>query len=588
MVAESSTPTKDLSQSFGSLALNSTPSVHAVRAESEMQGDVGRESGDGSGLPAELLSTVLGMLLSLDDLATAARVNRAWRISALSPSQLRACAIDDDRPTAPSAHSRALALTRAVSRAPMPPKPPPPELWLNPAAFSPFLHFRTPQSPRRPAHTAFSNPVTASSGAANAVEVSSSSLASGVSFGGAAPATPEAAVACRQAEGAEGRGWNSEDERAAGSAYGGTGERGSWSSPRTPSPVAMREGEVTTLEEEVADAVKHGRFLGDLDLRSPRITDRTLQRVLRACPRMQSLRVQHVCMGATFNGSPPPFHSLLSPTSPYHLPASTSPSPSSSPHQLPLTTSASPIPPFPLTSPPPPPYPCGCLPLSARGLAGIGALCPRIKALTLTLQHVVFSCDLAGVMACVGALPRLEMLVVDLHMPFFGQSVKPDAMWSTHSCFTHQAMAALVSAGPAPLAALSLSPCALTPSSFTLLATAFPRLMALDLQELQSKPLHLTHALPLQALQHLQALALGPTLMPAPGGWELPLRGLQRLRLEMDFLPSQELLGQLRCSCPKLKSLHLLWGRVHKGGVMEAYVCPLSLETISSLYSNNQ
>ncbi|GJP71251.1 hypothetical protein CLOP_g2102 [Closterium sp. NIES-67] len=528
------------------------------------------------------------------------------------------------------AQPRARAHPRCLPRAHAP-KPPPPELWLNPAAFSPFLHFRTPQSPRRPAHTAFSNPVTASSGAANAVEVSSSSLASGVSFGGAAPATPEAAVACRQAEGAEGRGWNSEDERAAGSAYGGTGERGSWSSPRTPSPVAMREGEVTTLEEEVADAVKHGRFLGDLDLRSPRITDRTLQRVLRACPRMQSLRVQHVCMGATFNGSPPPFHSLLSPTSPYHLPASTSPSPSSSPHQLPLTTSSPPcspqpshaapptcsaspphtprdssspplssprplpspqVPPpsphSPLTSPPPPPYPCGCLPLSARGLAGIGALCPRIKALTLTLQHVVFSCDLAGVMACVGALPRLEMLVVDLHMPFFGQSVKPDAMWSTHSCFTHQAMAALVSAGPAPLAALSLSPCALTPSSFTLLATAFPRLMALDLQELQSKPLHLTHALPLQALQHLQALALGPTLMPAPGGWELPLRGLQRLRLEMDFLPSQELLGQLRCSCPKLKSLHLLWGRVHKGGVMEAYVCPLSLETISSLYSNNQ
>ncbi|CAI5947545.1 unnamed protein product [Closterium sp. NIES-65] len=586
MVAEPS----DLPKAFTSLALSSSAApLRTVPNENATggvagRGDLGRGSGEETGVPVEVLSSVLQMLPSLDDLATAARVNRAWRISALSPSQLRACAIDDDRPTAPSAHSRVLA----HSRAPMPPKPPPPELWLNPAAFSPFLHFRTPQNLRRTGNTIPAN------AAGDPRESSLSSCASCEPLGGTTPATPEAKLTGRRMDGVE---WRE------GCAHGGGG--GAWPSPRTPSPVAAREGELMAFEEEVTRAVNHGR------------------RVLRACPRLQALRVQHVCMGATFNGSPPPFHSLLSPTSPFHIPFSTSPSPSpshsyGSPQRAcspsptassPLRDSppsaaclsSSPVPPAssplpgaslpppsphsPAVHPSPPPYPCGCLPLSARGLAGIGALCPAIKALTLTLQHVVFACDLPAMMACVGALPCLQMLVIDLHMPFFGQSVKADTLWSTHSCFTHQAVTALALAGPPPLTALSLSPCALTPASFLTLASAFPRLMALDLQGLHSEPMHLAHALPLQALHHLHALALGPVAMPAPGEWELPLRSLQRLRLEVDGLPSHEAFAQLRGICPKLKSLHLLWGREQKRGVTEAYICPLTQETINALYS---
>ncbi|CAI7795112.1 unnamed protein product [Closterium sp. NIES-53] len=466
MVAESSPPTEVLPHSFDSLALSSSALIRSVRSENTTGGDAGRGSVVGSGVPVEVLSSVLKMLPSLDDLATAARVNRAWRISALSPSQLRACAIDDDCPTAPSAHSRVLA----HSRAPMPPKPPPPELWLNPTAFSPFLHLRTPESLHRARNTICPNPLRALAATGDPGNTSLSSRTSG-----AAPATPEAAITSRRGDGAEGRNW---------------GRGGAWSSPRTPSPVAAREGELIAFEDEVTQAVNHGRFLGDVDLRSPRITDDTLQRVLRACPHLQALRVQHVCMGATFNGSPPPFHSLLSPTSPYHLPFSTSPSPSpesnqhstspspvassppcgsppfpsppcasspcasspcssslcasslcasspcasslcatSSPQTAPSTrpTSSSTLPrassplpgaqlpppsPYPpATPPPPPPYPCGCLPLSARGLAGIGALCPAIKALTLTLQvgGVVrtqvgcgsqFYCALRGTLLC--------------------------------------------------------------------------------------------------------------------------------------------------------------------------------------------
>ncbi|CAI5501717.1 unnamed protein product [Closterium sp. Naga37s-1] len=419
MVAESSPPTEDLPHSFDSLALSSSALIRSVRSENATGGDAGRGSGEGPGVPVEVLSSVLKMMPSLDDLATAARVNRAWRISALSPSQLRACAIDDDCPTAPSAHSRVLA----HSRAPMPPKPPPPELWLNPTAFSPFLHLRTPESLHRARNTISANPLRASAAAGDPGNTSLSSRTSG-----AAPATPEAAITSRRADGAEGRNW---------------GGGGAWSSPRTPSPVAAREGELIAFEDEVTQAVNHGR------------------RVLRACPHLQALRVQHVCMGATFNGSPPPFHGLLSPTSPYHLPFSTSPSPSPETNQR--ATSPSPVassppcgsPPFPPCAFPSSPcaspscasspcatsspqtalsrrrpssstLPTGSSPLPARGLAGIGALCPAIKTLTLTLQ---------------------------------------------------QAMTALASAGPAPLTALSLSPCALTPASFHTLASAFPRLM---------------------------------------------------------------------------------------------------------------
>ncbi|CAI7907922.1 unnamed protein product [Closterium sp. NIES-53] len=494
MVAESSPPTEVLPHSFDSLALSSSALIRSVRSENTTGGDAGRGSVVGSGVPVEVLSSVLKMLPSLDDLATAARVNRAWRISALSPSQLRACAIDDDCPTAPSAHSRVLA----HSRAPMPPKPPPPELWLNPTAFSPFLHLRTPESLHRARNTICPNPLRALAATGDPGNTSLSSRTSG-----AAPATPEAAITSRRGDGAEGRNW---------------GRGGAWSSPRTPSPVAAREGELIAFEDEVTQAVNHGRwgkrgnkggrvesdnfvaissFSSSL-LPPPKISSPLLshphptphRRVLRACPHLQALRVQHVCMGATFNGSPPPFHSLLSPTSPYHLPFSTSPSPSpesnqhstspspvassppcgsppfpsppcasspcasspcssslcasslcasspcasslcatSSPQTAPSTrpTSSSTLPrassplpgaqlpppsPYPpATPPPPPPYPCGCLPLSARGLAGIGALCPAIKALTLTLQvgGVVrtqvgcgsqFYCALRGTLLC--------------------------------------------------------------------------------------------------------------------------------------------------------------------------------------------
>ncbi|CAI5536468.1 unnamed protein product [Closterium sp. Naga37s-1] len=412
MVAESSPPTEVLPHSFDSLALSSSALTRSVRSENTTGGDAGRGSVVGSGVPVEVLSSVLEMLPSLDDLATAARVNSSFaRCSALtsvpafvfSPqgmAHLRALPLAAarvrDRRRLPHGALRAQPRARALPRA-YAAQTASPGALAQPHRLLPFPPLRTPESLHRARNTICPNPLRALAAAGDPGNTSLSSRTSG-----AAPATPEAAITSRRGDGAEGRNW---------------GRGGAWSSPRTPSPVAAREGEL-------------------------------IARVLRACPHLQALRVQHVCMGATFNGSPPPFHSLLSPTSPYHLPFSTSPS-----------------------------------------------------------------------------------------FLFFGQSVKADALWSTHSCFTHQAMTALASAGPAPLTALSLSPSALSPASFHTLASAFPRLMvmhcppcsplplpsrhsptitpchsppshhpsptmpvpqALDLQGLHNEPMHLAHALPLQ------------------------------------------------------------------------------------------
>ncbi|KAL2611451.1 hypothetical protein R1flu_023143 [Riccia fluitans] len=222
------------------------------------------------------------------------------------------------------------------------------------------------------------------------------------------------------------------------------------SSPRTPSPIQRLDGGMP-FSQIVRDGTERvGRFFGDVDISSFRLNDHNIQTILRNCPNLHTLRVQNTCTGKGNMRSRSVFSE-----------ASTSDE-NNDPGSLPIAT-------------------CGCGQLTKKAFEKVSSLCPKLRSVTLVLQHILYSEDLGSMFAELGALPNLHTLKVELRMPSFVLSVKSEVMWLNHARCGDSEVYALIKAGPPPLQALGLNRCDLSDACISALRGAFPLLEAIDL-----------------------------------------------------------------------------------------------------------
>lgn len=325
-------------------------------------------------------------------------------------------------------------------------------------------------------------------------------------------------------------------------------------SPRTPSPVQPVAPGGSFLDIVLAQMVI-GKFVGDVDISSSRLNDKSLQTIFKSCARLHTLRLQHLCVPSmypsnTFDLGPSPLRvGDIGPDN-YILP---------------------------------PVLSCGCGQLSERGFAAVRWHCSDLSSVTLVLQHVISKKVYRQVLSELGALPKLHTLSVELRMPSFGQSVKSQLIWQENTHCTDKELLALLNAGPPPLSALALNRCDLTEASISALASSCPNLEAIDLRS--SSDIQGEHDIPLnigalfQNLTCLSAAALGvfqtPEKLPFES-WVMP--ALKRLRLETVEPLSLSQLQTLKCACARLESLHLISGT--HATLQESHIYPVTDDTI--------
>ncbi|KAG0578217.1 hypothetical protein KC19_4G006400 [Ceratodon purpureus] len=457
---------------------------------------------EGSQQP-DVVALLFRHLVDPQDVLAAAAVCRTWRAAATDASQLRSWQYDDDLSTAAGIKS---------SATPMQPKTPLPKHWVNPTTHSPFSSFKTPKSL---AMLSAPSPI-------RSLLWPSDRLTDG-----------NAGIS------------NAED---------------SGPSPRTPSPVQPIAPGGSFLDIVVAQMVI-GKFIGDVDISSSRLNDKSLQTIFKSCPRLHTLRLQHLCVPSMY-----PSNSFDLGPSPLRVG-------DVGPDRYVL----------------PPVLSCGCGQLSEKGFAALRWHCSDLSSVTLVLQHVISKKVHRQMLTELGALPKLHTLSVELRMPSFGQSVKSQLIWQEHTRCTDKELLALLNAGPPPLSALALNRCDLTESSISALATACPNLEAIDLRS--SPDIQGEHDIPpsigalFQNLRCLSAAALGVFQTSERltfDTWIMP--SLKRLRLETMEPLSLSHLQSLKSACSKLESLHLISGT--HSTVRESHICPVTDDTILE-YLNN-
>ncbi|XP_024366163.1 uncharacterized protein [Physcomitrium patens] len=445
----------------------------------------------------DVVALIFRQLSEPQDVLAAAAVCRTWRAAATDLSQLRSWQYDDDSATAAGIKS---------SATPMQPKTPLPKHWVNPTTHSPFSSFKTPRS---------------------------LAMLS-------APSPIRSLL------------WPCDRLTDANAVTSNIDENGP--SPRTPSPVQPVAPGGSFLDIVLAQMVI-GKFVGDVDISSSRLNDKSLQTIFKSCPRLHTLRLQHLCVPSmypsnTFDLGPSPLRvGDIGPDN-YILP---------------------------------PVLSCGCGQLSERGFAAVRWHCSDLSSVTLVLQHVISKKVYRQVLSELGALPKLHTLSVELRMPSFGQSVKSQLIWQENTHCTDKELLALLNAGPPPLSALALNRCDLTEASISALASSCPNLEAIDLRS--SSDIQGEHDIPLnigalfQNLTCLSAAALGvfqtPEKLPFES-WVMP--ALKRLRLETVEPLSLSQLQTLKCACARLESLHLISGT--HATLQESHIYPVTDDTI--------
>ncbi|GLJ05612.1 hypothetical protein SUGI_0021160 [Cryptomeria japonica] len=445
----------------------------------------------------DIVINVMRRIESPQDLLSASAVCKTWRTAAEDPSQLRSWVLDDT----PSCS----AVGVKVSVTSLLPKTPPPRQWINPATDSPFASFKTPRSIMR--------------------------LKTPSKFG-----VVESGLG-RQDEG--------------GSVGVGVGDDGG-PSPKTPSPLQQPMAQVASLKRVICHKMVMGRYLGDIDICSSRLTDECLQIITKSCPRLHTLRLLHIC-DAKQTAAPdalffPNRKEVVSDRNASHL----------------------------LTS-------CGCGHLSEKGFLNISQHCPNLMSVTLVLQHILLRKVLQDIFMELGKLIKLQTLSIDLRMPSFGQSLKSEVIWESHLRCTDKEVLALLAAGQPPLNALALNRCDLTELSLDALTKACPNIEAIDLHSHFQIPtehgLNSLVPLRLKDLTSLSAAAFGVIhdLEGCEfGAWQFHY--LKRLRLESREPLAIKHLEDLQQSCPQLESLHLIWHSYN--GPREAHIYPFTHEGI--------
>ncbi|KAH9326844.1 hypothetical protein KI387_007022, partial [Taxus chinensis] len=349
----------------------------------------------------QAIDIVINILHRVDqpqDLLSASSVCKTWQAAAKDPSQLRSWTLDDT----PSCSAAGVK----VSVTSMLPKTPQPRHWINPATDSPFASFKTPRSIMR-------------------------------------LKTPSKFVAAK-----DGAGRQDEAERAGVNYLQLVDDGGP--SPKTPSPLQQPTAQAASLKRLICHKMVMGRYLGDIDICSSRLSDECLQIIIQRCPRLHTLRLLHIC-DAKQTAAP---DALFFPNRAEVVPE----------------RNASHL----LTS-------CGCGHLSEKGFLGISQHCPDLMSVTLVLQHILARKVLQDIFMELGKLIKLHTLSIDLRMPSFGQSLKSEVIWESHLRCTDKEILALLAAGRPPLNALALNRCDLTEVSIDALTKACPNIEAIDL-----------------------------------------------------------------------------------------------------------
>ncbi len=238
--------------------------------------------------------------------------------------------------------------------------------------------------------------------------------------------------------------------------------RGASASPHTPSPQQW-----TQPRQTPAEAVKRleslGNYVGVVDVRSAFIDADTVDRLLKACPRLKVLRVSHVCRAENRGQSGIQQARAVPP------PAVAAAARAAAALRGGNAKAYQPR--------------CGCAACPPMAFRNISTWCPDLEVAEFVLQHVAFGKELRPLMTSIAQLSKLSTVAIELRRPAFGASVRSACLWAEHARVGSAELHALLDGTPASrtLTSLSVNRCDPGAAGAQLLRRRTPRLRCLAL-----------------------------------------------------------------------------------------------------------